>query len=230
MERYKIIKMEHDITTEEVEGLKDFSALLKTHKKSLIKKRMLLSLIPISIMIGSAIYFYAPANSNLTSTNLTVAPKNTPLPKVVKDSAAYDSNQDSIVVKLKKTKKSTKKFVKKKPIKKEEINTPSYSIEFVKATPSYGLDSLMNYLHIELNKKALPTTNGNLVVAFTIDTFGKPKAIKIMQGVSSKIDEEIITLVKNMPAWQPAQMDGKPVASTTTLPIKIVINSIKEEN
>ncbi len=230
MERYKIIKMEHDITTEEVEGLKDFSALLKTHKKSIIKKRMMLSLIPISIIIGSALYFYTPTNSDLTSTNLSVPPKNTHLPKAVKDSAAYDSNQDSIVVKLKKTKKSTKKLVKKKPIRKEEINTPSYSIEFVKSAPSYGIDSLMNYLHIELNKKALPITKGNLVVAFTIDTSGKPKAIKIMQGVSSKVDEEIVTLIKNMPAWQPAQMDGKPVASTTTLPIKIVINSIKEEN
>lgn len=230
MERYKFIKMEHDITTEEVEGLKDFSALLKTHKNSIIKKRMMLSLIPISIMIGSALYFYMPTNFNLTSTNATVPPKNTPLPKAVIDSATYGSSQDSIVVKLKKTKKPTKKFVKKEPIRKEEINTPSYSIEFVKATPAYGLDSLMNYLHIELNKKALPQTNGKLVVAFTIDTLGKPKAIKIMQGISSKVDEAIVTILTTMPDWQPAQMDGKPVASTTTLPIKIEINSVNEEN
>ncbi len=229
MERYKIIKMEHGISVEEVERMKNFSALLKTHKKSMVKKRVMLSLIPISILIGSAFYFYTPTNPDLTSVNLMAPPRIINLPKVVKDSAANDSKKDSIVIKLKKSKKPTNKVVKKKPIRKEEINTPSYSIEFVKAAPSYGLDSLMNYLHIELNKKALLTTNGNLVVAFTIDTLGKPNAIKIMKGVSSKVDEEIIMLIKKMPAWQPAKMDGKSVASTTTLPIKIVINSIKEE-
>lgn len=228
MSRYKIVKMDNEISAKEVEGFKNFDALLKSHKKSVISKRLLLGLVPASVMVSIAFYFYFTSFNQPSIVNIEPSPKeNTQIAKIGIDSIQNSDTSDTVVVKLKSIDKNQKKNnpVAKTKFKKESVLDVKQEYIFIKAAPDYGLDSLVNYLIYELNKKRLPQTSGNIVVAFTINAAGHPNTIKIIQGLSKELDAEIIQLISEMPDWQPAIMNGKTISSTTTLPIKVDIKS-----
>ena len=42
--------------------------------------------------------------------------------------------------------------------------------------------------------------------------------------IDPDLEQEAIRLVKNMPAWTPAEKDGKPVDSTVTVAIPFTLN------
>jgi len=79
-----------------------------------------------------------------------------------------------------------------------------------------GGKSFLEYL----NKmgKALVTSlpNGikkaNVVVEFIVDTDGVPTNFKVVQGVNEDFDDELITVLEQMPTWQPAVLNEKAVA------------------
>lgn len=79
-----------------------------------------------------------------------------------------------------------------------------------------GGKSFLEYL----NKmgKALVTSlpNGvkkaNVVVEFIVDTDGVPTNFKVIQGVNEDFDDELITVLEQMPTWQPAILNEKAVA------------------
>ncbi|GAB4091579.1 L,D-transpeptidase family protein [Flaviaesturariibacter terrae] len=48
-------------------------------------------------------------------------------------------------------------------------------------------------------------------VEFVIDADGTPVNFKMLKGVNSDFNEEIITQLEKMPLWKPAQLDGKSV-------------------
>jgi murein L,D-transpeptidase YafK len=49
-------------------------------------------------------------------------------------------------------------------------------------------------------------------VEFIIDTDGTPTNFKVTKGVNEDFDDELITILEGMPAWQPAILQGKAVA------------------
>ncbi len=49
-------------------------------------------------------------------------------------------------------------------------------------------------------------------VEFIIDADGTPTNFKVLKGVNAEFDEELITVLESMPAWQPAILQEKPVA------------------
>ena len=55
-------------------------------------------------------------------------------------------------------------------------------------------------------------TKANLMIEFIIDTDGLPTNIKVLKGVNDEFDDELITVLEQMPAWQPALLNDKPVA------------------
>ncbi|RYZ47100.1 MAG: hypothetical protein EOO14_23905, partial [Chitinophagaceae bacterium] len=48
----------------------------------------------------------------------------------------------------------------------------------------------------------------NVQVEFIVDTDGVPTNFKVLQGVNEDFDDEMITVLENMPAWEPAMLDG----------------------
>ena len=57
------------------------------------------------------------------------------------------------------------------------------------------------------------TKKANVQVEFIVDTDGVPANFKVLQGVNEDFDEELITVLEQMPVWEPALLDGnKPVA------------------
>lgn len=49
-------------------------------------------------------------------------------------------------------------------------------------------------------------------IEFIVDTDGVPTNFKVLQGVSEEFDDELISVLEQMPVWEPAILDGKPVA------------------
>lgn len=60
---------------------------------------------------------------------------------------------------------------------------------------------------------------GKVFVQLTIDETGKIGQVEIKRGVESRLNEEALRVVWQMPRWKPAQKDGKAVSAQLTLPI-----------
>ena len=79
-----------------------------------------------------------------------------------------------------------------------------------------GGDSFLKYL--EKMGKALSgslpegKTKANVVIEFIVDTDGVPTNFKVVQGVDEDFDDEMVTVLEQMPTWQPAILNEKAVA------------------
>ena len=69
------------------------------------------------------------------------------------------------------------------------------------------------------DKAAVRHIEGTVVVVFTVDSAGGIRNPKIRKGLGHGCDEEAIRLVRTMPQWHPALLNGKPVATGKTLHI-----------
>lgn len=56
------------------------------------------------------------------------------------------------------------------------------------------------------------TAKANVVVEFIVDTDGVPTNFKVVQGVNEEFDDKLITVLEQMPEWEPAVLNDKPVA------------------
>jgi murein L,D-transpeptidase YafK len=78
-----------------------------------------------------------------------------------------------------------------------------------------GGESFLQYLS-KMGKalvSSLPkgVTKANVVVEFIVDVDGVPTNFKVVNGVNPDFDDELITVLEQMPTWQPAQLNDKPV-------------------
>lgn len=79
-----------------------------------------------------------------------------------------------------------------------------------------GGQSFLNYLDkmgkalVEFLPKGVK--KANVVVEFIVDVDGVPTNFKVVQGVNEQFDDELITVLEQMPTWQPAILNEKPVA------------------
>lgn len=80
-----------------------------------------------------------------------------------------------------------------------------------------GSESFLKYLdqmgRALASNLPLGTKKANVQVEFIVDADGVPTNFKVLQGVNEDFDEEMITVLEQMPVWEPAVLDGnKPVA------------------
>lgn len=68
------------------------------------------------------------------------------------------------------------------------------------------------------------SVQGRVYVSFVIEKDGCVTHVKIMRGVSEKMDQEALRLVSSMPKWIPGQNNGKVVAAKVRLPIRFSLN------
>ena len=60
-----------------------------------------------------------------------------------------------------------------------------------------------------------------ILLSFVVETDGSFNEIKVLKSSSEDLANEAIEILKSMPKWNPAELDGKPVRSLYTLPITI---------
>lgn len=90
--------------------------------------------------------------------------------------------------------------------------------EVVNQWPQFpgGGDNFLKYL--AKMGKALVTSlpdgmkKAYVQVQFIIDADGVPTNFKVIKGVNEDFDDELITVLEQMPSWQPAILNDKPVA------------------
>lgn len=79
-----------------------------------------------------------------------------------------------------------------------------------------GGQSFLKYLD-KMGKALASSLPGNMkkanvVVEFIVDADGVPTNFKVVQGVDQDFNDELITVLEQMPTWQPAILNEKPVA------------------
>jgi murein L,D-transpeptidase YafK len=79
-----------------------------------------------------------------------------------------------------------------------------------------GAQNFLKYLE-QLSKSLAPSlpqgiSKANIVVEFIIDTDGVPTNFKVVQGVNEDFNDNLITVMEQMPEWEPAKLADKPVA------------------
>jgi protein TonB len=85
-----------------------------------------------------------------------------------------------------------------------------------------GFDSLDVFLSKNLKYPTLAKENGiegRIVVRFIIEKDGLITKTEILKKLGWGCDEEALRLIKLMPKWMPAKMNGKHVRTYFTLPI-----------
>ena len=93
------------------------------------------------------------------------------------------------------------------------------------SNPSFpgGEEALTQYIESNLSYPTAALDNGIegvVNVAFAVKPDGSIGSIKITRMIDPDLEQEAIRLVKNMPAWTPADKAGTPVEAVVTLPIK----------
>ena len=66
--------------------------------------------------------------------------------------------------------------------------------------------------------------SGTVYVTFIIDEIGMIKEVKLLRGFYESCDNEALRVVKLMPKWIPAKVDGKAVRMRFNMPIKFTTN------
>ena len=91
-----------------------------------------------------------------------------------------------------------------------------------------GVTALMNWLgsNIRYPEDAVrDDVQGRVIVKFVVNADGRISDAKVVKGVATSLDNEAIRVVQSMPAWQPAQNDGKKVASWFVLPVSFKLSA-----
>lgn len=94
------------------------------------------------------------------------------------------------------------------------------------AAPLDGLDAFHAYIFERLR---IPEhliqqhANGKVIVSFAVDTNGELTDIQIIKGLDKQLEKQIIKILQEAPAWEPAWKDGKKVKVHMQLPIVIKV-------
>lgn len=112
---------------------------------------------------------------------------------------------------------------KKEDIEPTEMEEPAYLM--VEESASFQGGDLQSFVKwVQENIKypeeyAETTILGKVYVQFTVDQKGKIVDIKILRGVDTLLDNEVIRVLKSSPLWTPAKQGGKAVKQTFTIPV-----------
>jgi murein L,D-transpeptidase YafK len=111
------------------------------------------------------------------------------------------------------------------PVPKQRKDTPPRRFrnitelpEAVHQWPQFpgGGETFLKYLSkmgkTLLNELPEGVKKANLVIEFIVDADGTPTNFKVVQGVNEDFDDELITILEQMPVWSPALLHDKPVA------------------
>lgn len=63
---------------------------------------------------------------------------------------------------------------------------------------------------------------GKVVAQFKINSDGRISDIKIISGITTELDNEVIRVLSSSPFWEPAIKDGKPVAVEYQFPVVFI--------
>ena len=104
---------------------------------------------------------------------------------------------------------------------------------YLQAEPVNGYAALYDYFkkNIKYPAEAVKdSVEGVLTVSFIVTESGTPEKIEVSQSLGQAFDQVAIELIRNMPEWKPAMLNGKPVKSRISLPVTFELKNVEENN
>lgn len=68
------------------------------------------------------------------------------------------------------------------------------------------------------------TSGGRIMVYFVVGSNGETRDFRIMESLSPVVDREVVRVLRLMPRWKPAKLNGKSVDYLYRLPIELNLN------
>ena len=105
--------------------------------------------------------------------------------------------------------------------------------QFIPAEPEGGYTALYAYFEQAL---AYPdgaindSIEGTVTIQFSIGTDGRAQQVQVAEGLNPLLDETAIQVIKEMPPWKPATINGIPIATPMTIPLTFSIIKTKKPN
>ena len=111
----------------------------------------------------------------------------------------------------------------------EETEEESKIFVAVEKQPKFpgGKSELFRYLRneIEYPRSAKEAgIEGTVIVNFVVNKDGSITDVKVGRGVTDKLNQEALRVVKQMPDWKPGKQRGKPVRVRYRVPIRFSLN------
>ena len=137
------------------------------------------------------------------------------------DSLDYYDCYDSILTDLLKNKYG-QDFLEKATAKADSLD----STDNWRSEPEFpgGKGALFKFINDRLKVEAGELGDRiqtKIFIQFTIKENGQLEDIKVIRGISDKVDKKVVKIFKEMPKWKPAYVYGKPVRQRYTYPIQL---------
>jgi TonB family protein len=110
--------------------------------------------------------------------------------------------------------------------------TPTVASGYVEAEPVGGFPALYGFFDNELkypHDLLSEGIEGNVIVKFTINGEGKTDDVIIEKPLHPQLDSIAKMLIKNMPEWKPALLNGQPIPSNHRIPLFFQTNKNTEK-
>jgi periplasmic protein TonB len=83
-----------------------------------------------------------------------------------------------------------------------------------------GYDKMMRFFQKNAHNPKNNSNQGTVFVSFIVGKTGKIYNVKVLRGISSDCDKEVVRVVKTMPNWLPGKVDGKTYSCVFQVPFK----------
>ena len=125
------------------------------------------------------------------------------------------------------TKINIEELVKNPVVVPETVAAPTAPFRVVEQMPEYpgGLAEFYKYFqkNFKFKKCGFMNDSGKIDVEFIINQDGKASDVKILRGICPNIDEEVIRVIEEMPAWHPGKQRGQNVRVYYILPVQVKV-------
>lgn len=235
-QKIKIMKQKPELSDEEIRSYMDFDGLVANKKlltgeaTKLYWMKRIMPIVAISV-IGVWFIFYKPdtktqphAESVAQNSEVSTDEKPSGLVKEeVKEEAVTQEPSQSP------QQSNDGEHKLKEPSAVIPKNAP-LTDTYIQAEPLEGYDALYEYFNEQLvypAESVKDSIQGVQTITFVINSDGKPVNVQIRQSLGELFEKEARRLIENMPAWKPATLNGKAVASQISLPLTFHIQKLK---
>ena len=249
--KIEIMKTKPDISDEEIRSYMDFEGLLRQGTAIQARRRTWnkifwgLAGIASIAFVSFLLWNDSPKETNTVASD-NVQGSQVPFDSATRSESTTSHETDSKAIQaesdeehaaaaghIKRKEPATAKTESAKEHEPTLNNAPATSNEttsFTEATPIDGYPHLYEFLNTQLKypEAALADSiQGVMTVSFVVSENGTIESITFVNSLGPLFEIEANRLMKEMPDWKPASINGKPVSSRLSLPLTFRIETIK---
>lgn len=233
-QKIKVMKEKPELSDDEIRSYMDFDRLVAnaktdtgTNKFPNILKRVVPAIVISGILVW--VIFFAAPDKEAEVTTVPENTVNTPTQtQGTTDTPSGNEEPDAVA-------SEASPVLTPAPDKKVTTNplpsdTGQAKEVYVQAEPVDGYSFLYDYFNSNLSyppEAVKDSIEGVQTISFQINAEGKPEKIQVKQSLGGPFEKEAARLIENMPAWKPATLNGKPVASQVSLPLTFRLRKAK---